>query len=284
MNPLTACSRISQSIVFVIASGALLVAGCGSEETRSDTGNGSDTGSDVEVDAPDCSLVDCASPQCAVGFHAETPDGECCEICVPDEDAELCAGTNQSCNVLSDCVEGYDLIEYAPGCCACEPEGCEELTCTPPSCEEGEVITLPGDSCCPVCVPAPGLCEGSDVLCAEMVCLPGYIPSGGTECCSGCGPDPEFCADLRAGFFELRDELLGEPGVYTCELDSDCGVFSLSSDCAFDCGTVVSNAAGPGLVSQLAEYGTENCADCPQDDISCPAVEIIPVCEDGVCR
>lgn len=214
----------------------LLALGC----TSSDDG-GADS---------DCAGVDCGDTTCPAGKHAEAVDGECCTVCVADEDP--CEGV-----VCDDVVcESGTHPAVVDGCCpTCVGDNnnvdCSEVDCISQACTYGRLET-PAGECCPVCVDEqcppcrPVICpEGTSAIgdecctddcesdtCAGTMCGDSYeefcpmgqvmtVPEGG--CCPSCLPEFGCAADFETAFDR------------TCTTDEDCAIGLHQSDC---CGTV----------------------------------------------
>jgi hypothetical protein len=231
-----------------------------------------------------CAEQVCPTIGCPEGTVSTPREGECCPVCVPT--TAQCEGTRDDCNDFGGCVETYETFEFTLGCCVCKMRTCEDISCPEPGCPAGSTAEFVDDSCCAVCVSEQASCIEDNAPCDDIVCPLGYTPrtdSNNPQCCDACTIDPLFCADEATAYGVFLEGLLAGEGALACTDDSDCAEVGFSTRCKGDCGTGVSAAQAESLLEQARAYAEENCAHCPDGPVACPAVEVVPVCLEGVC-
>ena len=184
------------------------------------------------------------------------------------------------------CAPSYEKIELGPDCCACKPTICEGVACAPPQCGPGETVALPSDSCCPACVPEVSSCSDDDeFICTAFTCAEGYVATElGGGCCNYCAADETYCAS-EAEVYLAELEAWLTPEVTVCTQDSDCTYLPSSNPCKSACfGSAVNTASAEDLTEAVDDYAAANCSHCPTVNLACPAVAMMPTCDEGTCQ
>jgi hypothetical protein len=124
-----------------------------------------------------CDSVDCALIECDQGYVPVRPDGACCDVCMPVDNA---CDTVMCGSPPPDCPTGRSWRRPAGACCAAcvpdEPPSCPEIACNPDlQCAPGFVVGDGVNGCCFERVPDPLYCVANDD------CVVATKPSG---CCS----------------------------------------------------------------------------------------------------
>ena len=179
-----------------------------------------------------------------------------------------------------------ELIELGTDCCACKPLICDGVTCAAPQCGLGETVSLPAESCCPACVPETTSCSNdTDFICSAFTCAEGYVPvETEDECCGHCTGDETFCEDEAAAYLTQLQAWL-TPDVTACTEDTDCVHLPASNQCKASCfGSAINSAFAEELSATINDYAEANCSRCPWISVTCPAIEMIPTCNQGTCQ
>ncbi|MEO1171784.1 MAG: hypothetical protein AAFX94_06990 [Myxococcota bacterium] len=141
--------------------------------------------------APDCSRIACAAVDCAEGFVAETPPGQCCPVCLP-----VTACDDVACPeiALPVCDDGSIPVRDPNDCCGylCEPTDCRFVACPAVeiSCPPGTRFDDSFPNCCGTCVPYEiRLCQDNGDCEAGEVCSDEWVYG---ETIPGC-PAPPVC-------------------------------------------------------------------------------------------
>lgn len=133
-----------------------------------------------------------------------------------------------------------------------------------------------------------------ECACPDIDCRAGYEakpnPNG---CCSVCVPSTDPCADgscemacaeAKAKYQELRQQVLMKYQAPACGMPSGCFLFQEDNRCAVTCGTPIPRTMRDFAEEDLYNFAFENCGVCPE----LPRPDCPPnppaVCLDDVCQ
>ena len=228
----------------------------------------------------------CTAIGCGPGFVAATQPGQCCPICIPDGSGGSTTVCNGACTAIG-CGAGFVATTKPGDCCpSCVPDGSGgngggvtvcNVACTAIACGAGFVqTTKPGD-CCPSCMPSqmcttnadcPQLgapcrkCDDGSVACPSDDCVKG-ICSLNIPSCPSDGGTGDACMVGQQNYTALRMQLLAQPGVLDCKVDTDCELLQ-GGACALNycTSTAVNTNAAMAINAKLDASAADSCVTC----------------------
>jgi len=91
------------------------------------------------------------------------------------------------------------------------------------------------------------------------------------------GTPPTACAEARADYSRLREELLGNYLSIRCEMNVDCMVMVEDNACAYACNVALPAVVAAIFLDTLNSFALERCSTCePPEKTAC--VQAMPYC------
>ncbi len=240
-----------------------------------------DAGNVISDECPGgCDDMVCPAIACAPGFIAVTRPGECCSICVVDEDCDdvTCAEVDY----IPECPPGSIMVQDPVDCCGwyCEPVECPPVAGSSGSSGAPDIGGCATDMDC-----------GGDFACVDGMCLTDDCPAGFARewdfpSCGACVPvdDTRYCfSDFECAADEIctvdEECLFLDCGCYgECDADGTC--WETCTDCACQGICRPSDWICPDLAPPVGECDGGFWDYPGRDEYGCPLPPIC-ICYDG---